>query len=95
MARSQTYYRRIPAATLGLDVMTQAVRLSGFGFLGGVLIWLPLNSVIASEIYGISASDPMTIVVVGATLMALTLVAAYVPAQRATKIDPMVALRAE
>jgi putative ABC transport system permease protein len=67
----------------------------------GLLLALALTQVLASQVFGVdllfgvSASDPLTYVVVGALLMLVTLLACYLPARRATKVDPLVALRYE
>jgi putative ABC transport system permease protein len=67
----------------------------------GLLLALALMQILASQIFGVdllfgvSASDPLTYGAVAVLLMLVTLLACYLPARRATKVDPLVALRYE
>ncbi len=65
----------------------------------GVALGLPsgyaLGRLVQSQLYGLSAADPSTIAVATAILLVVTLVAGYVPASRASRVDPIVALRYE
>ena len=79
----------------------QGMRRAIYGLGLGLLLALVLTRVLASSVfeidllYGVSASDPLTYGAVAALLMLVTLFACYLPARRATKVDPLVALRYE
>jgi putative ABC transport system permease protein len=56
---------------------------------------LGLTRVLASELHAVSATDPVTFVVAPAVLVAVAVLACYVPAQRATSVEPLSALQTE
>ena len=84
-----------PTADVLRLVLAQAVRLAVTGAAIGVVIALALGRVLSNMIYGVSASDPLTFAAVGLGVVAIALLACYLPARRATKASPMIALRAE
>jgi predicted permease len=76
-------------------IMGGALRLAGTGVLIGLLAALIGARLLASQLYGVGARDPFTYAAICALLATVALVASWVPAWRATRIDPMAALRAE
>jgi ABC-type antimicrobial peptide transport system permease subunit len=61
----------------------------------GLALALALSRVMATMLYDVSATDPATFVLVPLVLLAIAAMACYVPARRAMRVDPIVALRAE
>jgi predicted permease len=82
-------------ATVLRLVMSQGARLTILGVVGGLLAAGALTRVMVGMLYGVSALDPLTFTLVGVVLALVALIASYFPARRATRVDPVVALRAE
>jgi ABC-type antimicrobial peptide transport system permease subunit len=76
-------------------ILKGAIMLAGIGLAAGLPLTLALTRVIRSNLYGVTPFDPETIGTAVALLLAVVLVAAWIPVRRATKVDPMVALRCE
>jgi ABC-type antimicrobial peptide transport system permease subunit len=77
------------------QVMRQGLVLTGIGIVAGLVGALALNRLIASLLFGVQPTDSPTLVAVIATITLMAAVACWLPAWRASRIDPLVALRTE
>ena len=78
-----------------LLVVGQGTKLAALGVAAGLAGAVVLTRLMASLLYGVGAADPMTYAAVGSLLMLVAIAASYIPARRAMRVDPMVALRYE
>ncbi len=76
-------------------VLRQGLELALIGLAVGLAASFALTRALSSELFGVSATDPLTFVAVAILLLGVALLACYIPARRAMRTDPMVALRYE
>ena len=76
-------------------VLREVAVLAASGIVGGLLVAIWLTRQVQSQLFGLSPTDPLTIGGAMVLLAVIAVIAGYVPARRATAIDPMVALRSE
>jgi predicted permease len=97
--RSREFGVRIALGATRSDMLELVLRHALFTVVSGLslggIVAFALTQLIASLLFGVSPDDPMTYLAVAGLLLAVALMAAYVPARRATRVDPMIALRAE
>jgi putative ABC transport system permease protein len=70
-------------------------KLALIGVVSGLIAALALTQLMKTMLFGVAATDPVTMAAVSFTLIAVTLLACYIPARRAMSVDPVIALRAE
>ena len=76
-------------------VLNQGLRLASVGIAIGLFVSFVATPVLSSVLYGVTAHDLFTLLFVSLLLIAVSLLAAYVPGLRASRVDPMVSLRCE
>jgi len=76
-------------------VLTHGMKMALAGVALGLVVSVGLTRLISKMLYGVSATDPATFVVITFLLVTVALVACFIPAWRATQVDPLVALRNE
>ena len=80
---------------IGRMVLRESLLLAAAGLSAGMVAAVALAQFLKSQLYGVGATDPLTFVGTVALLLGVALAAGYLPARRATRVDPMVALRYE
>jgi ABC-type antimicrobial peptide transport system permease subunit len=76
-------------------VLRESLVLVGVGAAIGVPIALALGTLISSRLFGVAATDPITIIAATALMISVAALASFLPARRASQVDPMIALRWE
>jgi ABC-type antimicrobial peptide transport system permease subunit len=76
-------------------VLRQGIKLAALGVVLGLVGAWTLTRWLTSLLYGVSTNDPLTLIVITLLPMVVATLASWLPARRATKVDPMVALRSE
>jgi len=97
--RTQEIGIRMALGAQGSDVLGMVIRMGlrlvGIGVVVGVVASVALGRVIATQLWGVSAYDPWTLTSVPLLLLTTGLLACWLPARRASRVDPLVALRYE
>jgi ABC-type antimicrobial peptide transport system permease subunit len=75
--------------------LRQGLWLTATGILIGIGVAMVVTRVMSAFLFGVGPMDPVTYAAVSATLAAVALIGTYLPARRATRVDPLTALRAE
>ena len=76
-------------------VMSNALRMAGMGVAIGIVLSLVSTRLMSTMLFGVGTADPLTLALTIIMLPAVVLLASYIPARRATRVDPMIALRYE
>jgi len=83
-----------PRAVEGM-MTRQGLVLTAFGVWGGLVLFAIVARFLSSFLYGIAASDPLTLASASGMLVAVAALASWLPARRAARVDPLIALRHE
>jgi ABC-type antimicrobial peptide transport system permease subunit len=83
------------ASEVRRHVLAQALRIALAGTVIGAVAAVPATRLLRSQLFGVEPNDPITLVSVAVVLAAASIAAAYLPARRATKVDPVIALRSD
>jgi len=83
------------AGSIVVLVLGQGIRLVAAGCIMGVIVFFGLHQFLRNLVYGVTALDPLSLFLASLTLLIVTLIACLLPARRASKVDPITALRAE
>ena len=78
-----------------IAVLRQGLTLAVIGVCIGLPVALGLGRILRSQLYGLNPADPIALVGASLLVIAVAVLAAYIPARRAAKIDPMEALRSD
>ncbi|MGH9782370.1 MAG: FtsX-like permease family protein, partial [Candidatus Acidiferrales bacterium] len=76
-------------------ILRQGAKLALAGVAIGLVVSLGLTRLMSSLLFSVSAADPLTFAAVAVVLVVVAMLACYIPARRALRVDPMVALRYE
>lgn len=97
--RTSEFGIRLALGATARDIATLILRqgglLVGLGIAAGLLGYLALSRIVAQLLYGVAATDPSTLAIAPLILALVALLACLLPARRATRVDPIVALRSE
>ena len=76
-------------------VLSEPARLVALGLIMGLVVTQAAGRVVERLLYGLAPTDPVTLVAVAALLLCVAVLASYLPARRATRVNPIIALRAD
>jgi putative ABC transport system permease protein len=83
------------AGNVLVQVLREGMKLASIGITIGLVASIASNRLLQTLLFGVSATDPATLAAVAMVLASVALLACYVPARRATRVDPLTAIRYE